>query len=135
MSLALQRLKVYSRITLVVAVILLAAIILFMNRTHTVRVWFFGITDPEKPVNVVWVILWTVLITRTTWWLISFGHGLWRDWRMLQREQDLENVIRTQKQEQKRGHELTGSDRPKGQEKSADVGGGPSGLTPNGLDD
>jgi type VI protein secretion system component VasK len=87
MSLAYRQFKVYLRIALVVIVLVLAGWILFKNRHHTVKIWFFGLTDPEKEVNVVWVMLWTVAITRTVWWVFSFSYGLMRDWREIKRQQ------------------------------------------------
>lgn len=87
MSLAYRQFKVYLRVAIVVVVLVLAGLVLFQNRTHKVQIWFFGLTNPDKEVNVVWVMLWTVAITRTVWWVFSFSYGLMRDWRELKRQQ------------------------------------------------
>lgn len=97
MSLAYKRFKVYLRIGLVALIVLLAAIVLFKNRDHTVKLWFFGLIDPEKPTNVVWVMLWTVFITRTAWWVFSFSRGMIRDMREIRNQRVIDEAARAQK--------------------------------------
>lgn len=77
---------VYLRVVVVLLVVGAIGLILFNNRTHTVNVWLFGLTDPSKPVNVVWVMLATALCTLAAWWLVSLGRGLIHDVRTVQRE-------------------------------------------------
>ena len=98
MTLAFKRFKVYLRVGIAVAVILFGAIVLFKNRDHWVQVWFFGLTDPDKPTNVVWVMVWTAAITRTAWWLFSFTHGMIRDMRDLQRQEAITEVEASRRQ-------------------------------------
>ena len=85
MRLALRQFKVYLRLALVLAVIVVTAVVLFNNRNYSTPVWFFGLTDEKRPLNVVWLIIWTATATRTAQWVFSFGWGLWRDMRELKR--------------------------------------------------
>lgn len=98
MSLAYKRLKVYLRVGIVLTVIVLGAVVLFKNRDQRVHLWFFGLTDPDKPTNVVWVMLWTAAITRTAWWLFSFSRGMIRDMREIRRRRATEDAEQTQRQ-------------------------------------
>ena len=86
MSLAIKRFTVYLRVVVVLLVVGAIGLILLNNRTHTVNVWLFGLTDPNEPVNVVWVMLATALCTLSAWWLVSLGRGLIHDVRAVQRE-------------------------------------------------
>jgi len=85
-SLAFDRIRVYVRLALVFAAVGAIVLVLFMNRNHNVTVWCFWITDQDKPVNVVWLMLGTAAATLVSWWALSFGWGLWRDMRKVQRE-------------------------------------------------
>jgi len=90
MSLAFKRFKVYLRVGLVMAILVLGAVVLFMNRKNTVPVWFFGLIDPGKPTNVVWVMLWTAALTRTAFWIFSFSRGMIRDMREIRNQRAAE---------------------------------------------
>ena len=81
MSLAWKRFRVYFR--LIIAIVVLGAIglVLIKNKNHTVKVWFFGLVNPQSEINVLWVILWTALFTRIAWFLMSFSLHLWQDYR------------------------------------------------------
>lgn len=81
MSLATKRLTIYLRALVVLLVLGAIGLVLFKNRNYTVKVWFFGLTDAEKQVNVVWVMVWTAGFTRAAWWVMSFVRGLIRDYR------------------------------------------------------
>ncbi len=85
MRLALRQIKVYLRLALVLTVLVVVAVVLFNNRNYSTPVWFFGLTNPERPLNVVWLIIWTATATRTAQWVFSFGWGLWREMRELKR--------------------------------------------------
>ncbi len=85
-SLAMKRLTVYLRGLVVLLVVGAIGLVLFKNRSYTVQLWFFGLTDAGKPVNVVWVMVWTAGFTRAAWWVISFTRGLIRDYREMKRE-------------------------------------------------
>jgi len=80
MNLANRPWKLYLRLAAVGTVVLAALIVLVMNRSNYVRVWFFGFTN-EQPVNVVWLMLSTALGTITAWRVFAFSRGIWRDLR------------------------------------------------------
>lgn len=78
---------VYLRVAVVLLVAGAIGLILFKNRSYTVSVWLFGLTDTARPVNVIWVILATAVSTLALWWSIALGRGLVRDYRELKHEQ------------------------------------------------
>ncbi len=92
MSLAYKQVKVYVRITVVVLIVLVFAIVLFMNRHHTVNFWFFGLTDADKKINVVWLVLSTAAAAKTLWWAVSFTLSLRRDLKELKRERERQEI-------------------------------------------
>lgn len=92
MSLAYKQVKVYVRITVVVLIVLVFAIVLFMNRHHTVKFWFFGLTDGEKEINVVWLVLSTAAASKTIWWAFSFTLSLRRDLKELKRQREQQEI-------------------------------------------
>lgn len=102
-SLAMKRLTVYLRVLIVLLVVGAIGLVLFKNRSYTVHVWFFGLTDAGKPVNVVWVMVWTAGFTRAVWWVVSFTHGLMRDYRELNRKRA---AVEAEKRHQQRAAEL-----------------------------
>ena len=103
MSLAIKRLKVYLRTSIVVVVVGAIGLVLFENRANYVEVWFFGLTDESKKVNVVWLMLSTALGTLTAWRIVWFARGLWRDLREVGR---LAAVEEATKLHEKRAAEL-----------------------------
>ncbi len=94
MSLAIKRFKVYLRTLLVVVVVGAIGLVLFKNRSHTVAVWFFGLTHEDDPTNVVWLLLWTAGGTLTAWRVAWFARGLWRDLREVGRLAAIEEATR-----------------------------------------
>jgi type VI protein secretion system component VasK len=98
MSLAYKRFKVYLRVGLVLTIVLLGAWVLFKNRNHSVKLWFFGLVDPNKPTNVVWVMLFTAAITRTAWWLVSFSRGMIRDMREIRRQDAIDKADKARRE-------------------------------------
>ena len=103
MSLAFTRVRVYLRVAVVVSVVCAIGLVLFKNRANAVTFWFFGITDVTKPVNVVWLIVWTasstLLVTRVFW----FARGIWREFRELK---ELEVARATAEAQTQRAAEL-----------------------------
>jgi hypothetical protein len=94
MTLALKRLKVYVRSTLIVVVAVAIAIVLFKNRDNAVSFWFFGLTDESRPLNVIWLMLCTAVGTLVSWWVFSFAWGLLRDMREVKRQQVVEQATK-----------------------------------------
>ena len=98
MTLAIKRAKVYLRTFIVVMVVGAIVLVLFKNRANYVEVWFFGLTDESKKINVVWLLLSTALGTLTAWRVVWFARGLWRDLREVARLKAIEETDREQKQ-------------------------------------
>ena len=92
MKLAFKRLKLYGRGGLIVAVLGVVGLVLLKNRGHAVAFWFFGLTDDQRPVNVVWLILCTSAATLVSWWVLSLGWGLLRDMREVHRLRAISNA-------------------------------------------
>jgi type VI protein secretion system component VasK len=90
MRLAMKAFTVYLRVLIVLLMAGAVALVLFQNRSYSVNVWLFGLTDANTPVNVVWVMLATALSTLVAWWMVSLGRGLVRDLREVRREREAE---------------------------------------------
>ena len=85
MSLAFKQFTVYLRTVLIVLVAGAIGLVLWNNRANEVSFWFFGVTGTDQPVNVIWLIVCTAVGTLVSWWVFSFGWGLWRDMREVKR--------------------------------------------------
>jgi type VI protein secretion system component VasK len=103
MALAFKRIRVYFRLTLLGIVAVLVAVILIKNRNNAVAFWFFGLTNEQEKVNVVWLMVCTAAATLVVWWVLSLGWRLWRDMRELRR---LEESKRVKDAQDKREREL-----------------------------
>ncbi len=88
MRLAIKTITVYLRVLVVLLVVVAIGLILFKNRSYSVNVWLFGLTNESTPVNVVWVMLATAVCTLAVWWMVSLGRGLVRDFREVRRERE-----------------------------------------------
>lgn len=85
MTVVFKQLRVYLRSSLIALVVVAIVVVLFKNRANSVSFWFFGLTDPNKSVNVLWLILWTAVATLGSWWTFSLGWGLLKDMREIKR--------------------------------------------------
>lgn len=103
MRVALKQIKSYSRLILVLIAAVVILIVLYMNKDYSVKFWFFGLTDTNKPVNVVWLLVSTAAATRISLWVIKLGLGMFRDFKELKR---LKAVELEQNKHQKREAEL-----------------------------
>ena len=93
-SLAFKQVKVYLQSGLVLLVIVTVGIVLWYNRGYRTPVWFFGLTDPNKSVNVLWLILWTAVATLGSWWTFSLGWGVLKDMREIKRLRKVSNAAK-----------------------------------------
>jgi len=98
MSLAVRRIKLYTKAVVVLAVALAVGTILVKNRNNTVAVWFFGLVDPERQVNVVTLLLCTAAGSVLCWWILVRALSLVRDLREVSREKQLRAASRAQEQ-------------------------------------
>ncbi len=85
MSLAFKKIKTYSRLALVVAIVAAVGLILLKNRGNTVGFWLFGLIDENQPRNVLWIILCTMVATLAVRWVTRLTGGLWEDMREFKR--------------------------------------------------
>ena len=94
MKLASSRLRLYVRGGSVLIVVVAVALVLFKNRAHEVRFWFFGLTDPSRPINVVWLIVCTAAATMIFWWVAVLAWRLGRELRDLRHRRALEGMTK-----------------------------------------
>lgn len=78
MTLAFKRIKVYAKLTLIVAAVLIVFMVVLKNRDNVVTVWFFR---EYQAVNVLWLIACTAVSTVLLSWILSTTVGVWRDLR------------------------------------------------------
>lgn len=94
MSLAFKQLRVYVRLVIVLLVVGAVALVLVQNRSHEARIWFFWLTDDEKPVNVVWLMVCTAVGALLSWWTLSLAWSLIRDMREVKRQRAVQDAAR-----------------------------------------
>ncbi len=95
MNIAIQRIKVYSKLILMVALAVVFAVIIVMNRNNTVTIWFFR---QYAGINVLWLILVTALLTLIGWWVLRATINVVGDVRQLKKEEDQRNQAKQQKE-------------------------------------
>ena len=98
MSVAGKQFGVYVRFAVVAVAVAAVAMVLVKNRNHTVSVWFYGLTDDTKPINVVWLMLCTAAATLVVWWILALGWGLVRDFREVRRLRAITDASRSVEQ-------------------------------------
>ena len=103
MSLALRRVRVYSRLTLIVLVVIAICAVLWKNRNHQVEIWFFWLVDEGTPVNVIWLILCTAVGALVSYWVLSTVWGLGRDMKKVAADAALQAK---EKEQQERSRQL-----------------------------
>ena len=89
MSLAFRRIKVYFKLTLIVLVACAVGLVLWKNRDREVGVWFLWLTDPNKTVNVVWLMLCSGGGTLLSYWILRTVFGVWAEMRSVAHESAL----------------------------------------------
>ena len=98
MTLAFKQVKVYTKLGLLLIVAVAIGAVLIKNRSHSVQVWFFGLVDQAKEVNVVWLMVWTAIGAVVSWWVLRATLGLVKDMRELRREEELRERAKTQEE-------------------------------------
>ncbi len=89
MNLVIKRIKLYARLTLFVALVLVVAAVVFKNRNHQVTVWFF---KTYESINVLWFMTCTAVGAMVSWWLLTTTFGVWRDMRDVHRATELKRT-------------------------------------------
>lgn len=92
--LALRRIKVYLKLTLIVAVVVIGLLVIAKNRDHETDVWFFRMYED---VNVVHLMLITAVVSVVVWWGLVRLTGLWREIRELRRQERLNSELAAHK--------------------------------------
>lgn len=95
MSVAFRQLRVYLRGAFVLIVAIAVVVILLENRANTVSFWFFGLTDEQRPINVVWLIVCTSAGTLVAWWAVALAWRLRHDIRELRGARALDEAAKT----------------------------------------
>ncbi|UCD29697.1 MAG: hypothetical protein JSV03_04230 [Planctomycetota bacterium] len=67
MALALKSIKAYLKLGAIILLLVIALLIVFMNRNHKADIWFFR---RYQQVNVLWLILVTAVISVIGWWMV-----------------------------------------------------------------
>jgi len=96
MSLATKRVKVYSQLVFLVALVGAISIVVFKNRHNEAQIWFFGFTDGDKRINVLWLLAWTASATLLIAKLIWFMRGLLRDMRDVKKMEEATVIAKEQ---------------------------------------
>ena len=98
MGLAFKQFKVYTKVVLVLAVALAVGFVLLKNREYRVPVWFFGLTDPRKEINVVWLILCSAVGAIVAWTVLRATLGVVQDLREVARAKEVQRRDRHQQE-------------------------------------
>jgi type VI protein secretion system component VasK len=85
MSLALKRIKVYLKLSAILAVIAVILLVVLMNLDKRTDVWFF---KPYEQVNVLWLILITAVSAIASWWIVLRVFGTLRELRGLRQARE-----------------------------------------------
>ena len=94
MGLALKRIKVYLKLGAIIAIVLIALLIVFMNRNHKADIWFFGY---YQQINVLWLILVTAIVSVIGWWVVSKIIGVVREVRQVRQSVKMEQQLDEQR--------------------------------------
>ncbi len=98
MGLAFKQFKVYTKVVLVLAVALAVGAVLLKNREYRVPVWFFGLTDPTKEINVVWLILCSAVGAIVAWTVLRATLGVVKELRQVARAKEVQARDRSQQE-------------------------------------
>ena len=93
MRLALQRVKVYLKLTAILAVVAVILVIVLENQDNKANIWFFR---PYEQVNVLWLILITAVSSIASWWIVLKIFGTLRELRGLKRAREDQQRIEEQ---------------------------------------
>ena len=94
MGLALKQIKVYLRLAAIIAIVLIALLIVFMNRNHKADIWFFGY---YQQIDVLWLILVTAIVSVIGWWIVSKVIGVVREVRQVRQSVKMEKKFDEQR--------------------------------------
>ncbi len=93
MSLVLNKIRAYAKLTALVALAFVASLVFYKNRSYTVDVWFFR---SFTAVNVLWLMFCTALGSIISWWIVMTSFSVWHDLREVHRAVELEQAAQRQ---------------------------------------
>jgi len=94
MALALRKIKIYAKLAVIVAVVLVVLLVVWFNRKHQVTVWFFGTFED---LNVLWLICITAVASVFGFWMVSKVRSTVKEFRQLRRDNRLQQELAEQK--------------------------------------
>ncbi len=94
MALALQRIKVYSKLAVIGIVSIIILVVVWKNAGNTAKVWLWK----EQEVATLWLMLVTSLTAIVTWWLLWGLRRLIVEWRELRKQTSVEVKLAEHKQ-------------------------------------
>lgn len=99
MRVAMRKAKLYLKLVLIVAVVVLCSVVLCNNRNNRTAVWFF--TDYQE-VNVLKLMLVTAVVSVFSFWVLSTVIHVWKEWREISgqvAQQEREKQLQTRTRE------------------------------------
>ena len=95
MALASKHFKAYLKLGAIIAIVVIALLIVFMNRNHKADIWFFGY---YQQIKVLWLILVTAVVSVIGWWVVSKIIRVIREVRQVRRSVKMEKQFSEQRQ-------------------------------------
>ncbi|MCH8053265.1 MAG: hypothetical protein IH895_04325 [Planctomycetes bacterium] len=83
MNVAIKKAKLYVKLVLIAVVVVMAVLVLFGNRNNNADVWFF---KSYEDVNVLKLLLVTAVISIISFWILTTGFKLARQWREVSKQ-------------------------------------------------
>ncbi len=93
MKLVLRRVKVYAKLILILAAIVLTLVVVLKNQENTADIWFF---KPYTDINVLWLILIIAVSSVVGWWGIRKIFGVLRELREVRRAAEADRRLQEQ---------------------------------------
>ena len=83
MNVAIKKARLYVKLVLIAVVVVMVVLVLFNNRNNEANVWFFK----EFPnLNVLKLLLYTAIISIISFWILTTGFKLARQWREVSKQ-------------------------------------------------
>ena len=83
MNVAIKKAKLYVKLVLIAVVVVMAVVVSVMNYNRKANVWFF---KGHEEVNVLKLLLVTAVISIISFWILTTGFKLARQWREVSKE-------------------------------------------------
>ena len=83
MNVAIKKTKLYVKLVLIALVLIMAVVVLVMNYSRQADVWFF---KAYEEVNVLKLLLVTAVISIISFWILTTGFKLTREWREVSKQ-------------------------------------------------